>query len=245
MSGVLIYTKEEAQRNGFAVKKFVENLGVSLVDESYQGNADFVINRTNNYKVAECFEQKGIRVFNPSSLSRLANDKQRCYEFMADNGIEIMPINYSGVPVVKKKIDGHGGTEVEMLTAAEDFQKGYVYQKPCDTLGKDLRVWVIGGEIITAILRESKTDFRSNFCLGGSAMPYTLSSDEKQLVKRIIALVKSDYIGIDFVFNNGRLVFNEIEDTVGARMVYDQTDIDILSLYCDYIKEELKNEKNN
>ena len=132
-----------------------------------------------------------------------------------------------------------------MLTAAEDFQKGYVYQKPCDTLGKDLRVWVIGGEIITAILRESKTDFRSNFCLGGSAMPYTLSSDEKQLVKRITALVKSDYIGIDFVFNNGRLVFNEIEDTVGARMVYDQTDIDILSLYCDYIKEELKNEKNN
>lgn len=245
MSGVLIYTKEEAQRNGFAVNKFVENLGVSLVDESYQGNADFVINRTNNYKVAECFEQKGIRVFNPSSLSRLANDKQCCYEFMADNGIEIMPINYSGVPVVKKKIDGHGGTEVEMLTAAEDFQKGYVYQKPCDTLGKDLRVWVIGGEIITAILRESKTDFRSNFCLGGSAMPYTLSSDEKQLVKRITALVKSDYIGIDFVFNNGRLVFNEIEDTVGARMVYDQTDIDILSLYCDYIKEELKNEKNN
>ncbi len=245
MSGVLIYTKEEAQRNGFAVKKFVENLGVGLVDESYQGNADFVINRTNNYKVAECFEQKGIRVFNPSSLSRLANDKQCCYEFMADNGIEIMPINYSGVPVVKKKIDGHGGTEVEMLTAAEDFQKGYVYQKPCDTLGKDLRVWVIGGEIITAILRESKTDFRSNFCLGGSAMPYTLSSDEKQLVKKITALVKSDYIGIDFIFNNGRLVFNEIEDTVGARMVYDQTDIDILSLYCDYIKEELKNEKNN
>ncbi len=245
MSGVLIYTKEEAQRNGFAVNKFVENLGVSLVDESYQGNADFVINRTNNYKVAECFEQKGIRVFNPSSLSRLANDKQCCYEFMADNGIEIMPINYSGVPVVKKKIDGHGGTEVQMLTAAEDFQKGYVYQKPCDTLGKDLRVWVIGGEIITAILRESKTDFRSNFCLGGSAMPYTLSSDEKQLVKKITALVKSDYIGIDFVFNNGRLVFNEIEDTVGARMVYDQTDIDILSLYCDYIKEELKNEKNN
>ncbi len=76
-------------------------------------------------------------------------------------------------------------------------------------------------------------------------MPYTLSGDEKQLVKRINALVKSDYIGIDFVFNNGRLVFNEIEDTVGARMVYDQTDIDILSLYCDYIKEELKNEKNN
>lgn len=245
MSGVLIYTKEEAQRNRFAVDKFKENLGVCLVDESYRGSADFVINRTNDYRIAEYFEQKGIRVFNPSQLSRLANDKQRCYEFMADNGIEIMPINYTGVPVVKKKIDGHGGTEVEMLTEYEKFQKGYVYQKPCDTLGKDLRVWVMGGEIVTAILRESKTDFRSNFCLGGSATPYILSSDEKQLVKKITALVKSDYIGIDFIFNNGRLVFNEIEDTVGARMVYDKTDIDILSLYCDYIKEELNYEKNN
>lgn len=245
MSGVLIYTKEEAQRNRFAVNKFKENLGVNLVDESYKGNADFVINRTNDYKIAAYFEQKGIRVFNPSSLSRLANDKQLCYEFMADNSIEIMPIHYKGVPVVKKKIDGHGGTEVEMLTATEEFQKGYVYQKPCDTLGRDLRVWVIGGEIVTAILRESKTDFRSNFCLGGSAAPYALSADEKQLVKKITALVKSDYIGIDFIFNNGRLVFNEIEDTVGARMVYDQTDIDILSLYCDYIKEELKYEKDN
>lgn len=245
MNGVLIYTKEEAQRNRFAVNKFKENLGVNLVDESYKGNADFVINRTNDYKIAEYFEQKGIRVFNPSSLSRLANDKQLCYEFMEDNGVEIMPIHYEGVPVVKKKIDGHGGTEVEMLTATEEFQKGYVYQKPCDTLGRDLRVWVLGGEIVTAILRESKTDFRSNFCLGGSAVPYTLSSDEKRLVKKITALVKSDYIGIDFIFNDGRLVFNEIEDTVGARMVYDQTDIDILSLYCDYIKEELKNEKNN
>lgn len=243
MNGVLIYTKEEAQRNRFAVNKFKENLGVNLVDENYKGDADFVINRTNDYKIAEYFEQKGIRVFNPSSLSRLANDKQLCYEFMADNGVEIMPIHYEGVPVVKKKIDGHGGTEVEMLTATEEFQKGYVYQKPCDTLGRDLRVWVIGGEIVTAILRESKTDFRSNFCLGGSAVPYTLSSDEKQLVKKITALVKSDYIGIDFIFNDGRLVFNEIEDTVGARMVYDQTDIDILSLYCDYIKEELKSEK--
>lgn len=245
MNGVLIYTKAEAQRNRFAVNKFTENLGVRLVDESYRGNAGFVINRTNDYKIAEYFEQKGIRVFNPSTLSKLANDKQLCYEFMADNGVEIMPINYKGVPVVKKKIDGHGGIEVEMLTESEEFQKGYVYQKPCDTLGKDLRVWVMGGEIVTAILRESKTDFRSNFCLGGSATPYTLSIEEKQLVKKIIALVKSDYIGIDFIFNNGRLVFNEIEDTVGARMVYDQTDMDILSLYCDYIKEELNYEKNN
>ena len=198
-----------------------------------------MINRTNNYIIAQKFEQKGIRVFNPSSLSMLANNKQLCYEFMYKNGIEFLPINYSEIPAVKKPIDGHGGQNVTMINKKEKFEPGFVYQKPCATLGKDLRVWAIGGKIITAILRESDTDFRSNFCLGGKATPYELNHDETALVKKVLSLIKSDYIGIDFLFDNGHLIFNEIEDTVGARMVYDKTDIDIIKLYCNYIKKEV------
>ena len=107
MSGVLIYTKEQAELNRFAVEKFTKNLDVILVDENYRGKADFVINRTNDYKIGRYFEERGIRVYNPSSLSLLANNKQACYEFMAANGIEIMPVNYGGIPAVNKKIDGH------------------------------------------------------------------------------------------------------------------------------------------
>ena len=239
MSGVLVYTDFEAKRNKFAVDIFKKELDIKLVNEGYRGEAEFVINRTNDYKIAEFYENRGVRVFNPSALSKLANDTQKCYEFMSKNDIEIMPINYMGVPVVKKKIDGKGGNEVFMLEKAETFEKSYVYQKPCDTPGRDLRVWVIGKEIITSVLRHNDTDFRSNYCLGGKATLYTLSDDEKKLTKKIIALLKSDYIGIDFIFNNGRLIFNEIEDTVGARMVYDLTDIDIISKYCNYIKREI------
>ena len=239
MSGVLIYTNKEAKRNRFSIEKFIQKLDVKLVDENYRGDADFVINRTNDYKIAEYYESRGIRVFNPPSLSKIANDKQKCYEFIKENGIEIMPINYKGVPAVKKKIDGHGGIDVYMLDKAEPFEDGYVYQKPCDTLGRDVRVWLIGGKIIASILRSSDTDFRSNFCLGGKASEYTLTDDDRALVYKIADLLDYDYIGIDFIFNNGRLVFNEIEDTVGARMIYSLTDIDIISLYCDYIKEEL------
>lgn len=240
MSGILVYSEYEAKRNAFAVEKFRQNLDIKLVFESdvdFSSNPDFVVNRTNHYEIAEGFEQKGIRVFNPSSLTRLANDKQKCYEFMAENGIEIMPINYTGVPVVKKARGGKGGTEVFMLHKAEPFENGFVYQKPASDLGRDLRVWLIGGEIIASVLRQSETDFRSNFCLGGSASVYNLSDEERALVKKISSLVSYDYIGIDFVFNRGKIVFNEIEDTVGARMVYDKTDIDIISKYCKYIKE--------
>lgn len=240
MSGVLIYTKKEAARNAFAVEKYKSFLDITLKNEDYDGEADFVINRTNDCEIAKRFEKRKIRVFNPSELSSLANDKQRCYEFMQKNGVPIMPIDYFGLPAVKKPVDGHGGQGVVMINRQELHEVGFVYQKPCDTLGRDLRIWAIGGKIRSAVLRESKTDFRSNYCLGGSARVYALSKCERELVERVLSLVKSDFIGVDFLFDEGRLVFNELEDTVGARMLYTLTDIDIIKDYCDYIKTQLK-----
>ncbi len=243
MSGILIYSKKEAQRNNFAIEKFKQNLNIEVVfedDVDFTSNPDFVINRTNSGKIAEKFEKKGVKVFNPSSLSYLANDKQSCYEFMSNNGIEIMPINYKKYPLVVKPKNGHGGLGVRLIKSGEIPQDdNLVYQKVASDIGKDLRVWLIGDKIIASILRQSKNDFRSNFCLGGSATVYNLSDEERKLVHKIANLIDYDYIGIDFVFNNGKIVFNEIEDTVGARMVYSVTNIDILKEYCDYIKSQL------
>ena len=239
MKPVLIYTPEEARRNAFAVNKIASALGAKLVTPDFDGEADFVINRTNDYKIAEKFESRGIRVFNSSEFSRIANNKQNCYDFMEKNSIEIMPTRYCEPPFVKKPVDGHGGQGVVMCYDKSLYDEAFVCQKPASDLGRDLRVWVIGGKIITAILRESKDDFRSNYCLGGNAVPYELSESERAHVNRIISLLDGDYYGIDFVFNNGKIIFNEIEDTVGARMVYNKTDIDILGLYCEYIKNTI------
>lgn len=236
MKPILVYSREETERNRFVVDLMKRRLNVELVEPNYTGSAQYVINRSNDFRIAELYESKGIRVFNPSKFSRLANNKQACYDFMQSHGIEIMPTRYSTPPFVKKPLDGHGGNGVAMCYSADEYDEDMVCQKPATDLGKDLRVWVIGGEIITAILRVSKTDFRSNYCLGGEAIPYNLTESESKKVKKIIDLVNGDYYGIDFVFNNSEIVFNELEDTVGARMVYDKTDIDILNLYCDYIE---------
>lgn len=236
MAGILVYPRCEAERNRFVVQKLADLLGVQLVEPSYREKADFVINRSNDYTVAEYYENMGIRVFNPSSLSKLANDKQACYDFMQDNGIEVMPTRYSTPPFVKKPVDGHGGDGVVWCESTDDYDDSMVCQKPASDLGRDVRVWVLGGEIVCAILRSSDTDFRSNFCLGGNAEIYHLSDDEVALVKHIISLLDGDYYGVDFVFDHGRMVFNEIEDTVGARMIYTLTDIDIIAEYAQYIK---------
>ena len=242
MKPVLIYSNSEAKRNAFAVNKICASLGAKLKNPDYDGDALYVINRTNDFRVAERFEKRGIRVFNPSAFSRLANDKQACYDFMEQNGIKIMPTRYNIPPFVKKPKDGHGGEGVEMCFSEEEYDEAFVCQKPASDLGKDLRVWVIGGKIIASILRVSKTDFRSNYCLGGEAVPYTLSAEETEEVKKIISLVNGDYYGVDFVFDGGKIVFNELEDTVGARMVYAKTDIDIIEAFCEYVKAEVSEE---
>lgn len=237
MKPIVIYPKEEAERNAFAVDKLCRGLGAQLVTPDYDGEAAYVVNRTNDYRVAQRFEKRGLRVFNPSAFSRLANDKQACYDDMEQHGIPILPTRYCMPPFVKKLKNGHGGQGVVWCDSVADYDESMVCQQPASDLGKDLRVWVLGGEIVTAVLRVSETDFRSNYCLGGRAVPYVLSEEETALVQKIITLVDGDYYGIDFLFDNGRLVFNELEDTVGARMIYATSDIDILQQYCDYIKK--------
>ncbi|MBQ7203914.1 MAG: ATP-grasp domain-containing protein [Eubacterium sp.] len=238
MKTVLVYSAEEAQRNAFAVKKFKDLLGAELVTPDYRGEADIVINRSNDYKIAEYYESRGTRVFNPCAFTRLANDKQATYDFMQQNGIEIMPTRYRTPPFVKKPLDGHGGKGVIMCQSADEYEENMVCQKPASDLGRDLRVWVLGDEIKAAMLRVSDSDFRSNFCLGGRAERYDLSADETAQIKKIISLVSGDYYGIDFVFNDGKIVFNELEDAVGARMLYEYGEGDILGDYCEYIKRE-------
>ena len=59
MSGVVLYSPEEARRNTFSVTKFHTLLGAALHSPDYDGPADFVINRTNDPAVARRFEACG------------------------------------------------------------------------------------------------------------------------------------------------------------------------------------------
>jgi len=55
----------------------------------------------------------------------------------------------------------------------------------------------------------------------------------------MIDLFEFDMVGIDFILDdNGNLVFNEIEDVVGARMLYQCSDIDIVKEYLSYISKK-------
>ena len=55
------------------------------------------------------------------------------------------------------------------------------------------------------------------------------------MVNKVIDIFDFGFVGIDFMFSDGQMIFNEIEDVVGARMLYHLTDLDVVDIYVAHI----------
>ena len=190
----------------------------------------------------------------------ICNDKAKTYQYVAQLKIPMVETRFCKKnqlklelqqmknEVVVKSVSGHGGTEVflvqnqeydpRMLTIESDF----VIQPLVGNKHQDLRVYVLGKEILACVLRIAKEGFKSNFSLGGNVELYQLSEEQEENVNRITALFDFGLVGIDFIIaDDGTLLFNEIEDVVGARMLYQCTDINLVKKYLSYIKLKQEN----
>lgn len=149
---------------------------------------------------------------------------------------------------VLKAVDGHGGGQVYSVgqererIMREMKEKDFVLQPmiPTGERSRDLRVYVIGKGIIAAVERSSEGDFRANYSRGAEVSLYALNEFQKEIVHRVIKEFEFGMAGIDFILDvDGRMILNEIEDVVGARMLYRcAPQINIVSQYIRYLVEE-------
>ncbi|WP_042146175.1 RimK family alpha-L-glutamate ligase [Paucisalibacillus sp. EB02] len=204
-------------------------------------------------------EQLGMSVFNSSDVSEISNHKARTYYEVAKLGIPMVDtifikrnnITNQGqipYPFVIKEATGRGGKQVYFIENEHQWKAfipqataaDYVIQSAAVKLGKDLRVFVIGKEIVAAVLRESNTDFRANFKLGGLASLYQLSQAEMKIINKIVNHFDFGMVGIDFLIGHqDELLFNEIEDVVGSRTLSTVSNINILEKYVSFIKTKI------
>jgi len=229
---------------------------------------DFVICRAIYPLLTKQLELMGVRVFNNSFVAEICNDKAKSYQYLARTGIDMVDSSFyascqlDGIlsdtkeERVLKAVEGHGGSQVFLIDskstavdrteASRDVRKALsgsnlVLQPKVGTRNQDLRVYVIGKEIVAAVLRTAREDFRSNFSLGGEVSLYELNDAERALVKKIIDQFDFGLVGIDFIIaDDGRLIFNEIEDVVGSRMLYKCSDINIVERYLKFILDKIK-----
>lgn len=252
MKGYIIYDEQSLKKNGFFADKLKKELSLlgaeaEIIVGQPNEKCDFAIMRVYNESINAYLDKNGIPTFNCSRTAAICNDKWKTYLLLSKSGITVAKTQRAEecdlpYPRVVKARHGHGGSEVfwandeaEFVSALSKTDDTVIVQPPVGKRGRDLRVYVIGGEPIVAMLRKSDSDFRSNFSLGGTAERYYLSEAETKLVKKISSLVKLDFGGIDFLLTDGGLLCNEIEDVVGCRMIYTYTDIDIIKKYARHI----------
>ncbi len=265
MKAWLVYEREGANRNQGYIdlhKKHGKELGVSfstiICDEQPlpSTNPDFAIIRAMRPDITKEIEARGIPAFNNYHVSSICNNKARTYEYLHENGIPVIPWISAksednppvieSFPVVIKPCCGHGGKNVMLINSNEEYAEArrkifpdeYVIQPLATQLGRDMRVYILGGRPVAAVLRTSESDFRSNFSLGGAVTPKKLTSEEDALVTSVCKLFDFSLCGIDIMYHEGRPVINEIEDVVGSRMLYATHDIDIVRLHLEHIIEK-------
>lgn len=262
--GALVYDREGAERNGWFIRELTaaaRRAGAVLetvIAESADGlphcDFDFAIVRTRDPQINEYFRSRGVRAFNNTETNATANDKLKTYELCRALDIEVLPTERAdvflsspdfGFPAVVKTRNGHGGRGVFRAEDIGDVRRtatkpnDYIVQPMCSECGVDVRLYVLGGRIVAAAERSSDSDFRSNRSLGGRARIVSPCREMEEAVGRIYSALRCDWIGVDFLPDRNGWVLNEIEDPVGARMLYELTDVDVARLLTEYCLSEI------
>ncbi len=257
----LVYEKAGAERNREYINMHIErgkSRGIEFVpvlcdDGLPEGKPDLAVVRAMRPDISRILEQRGVRCVNSARVSEICNNKARTYEFLHANNIPVIPWvsalpedtppEIEQYPAVIKPCCGHGGANVTLIHNDAEYAQArekiapdeYVIQPLATETGRDMRVYILGGEPVAAVLRSADGDFRSNFSLGGRVEAKALSDAERSLTERVCKLLPFDYCGIDIMYHNGKPVINEIEDVVGSRMLYATHDMDIVAMFVDYL----------
>ncbi len=259
MNGILLYNENDYKNNVTYVAWLIEEAkkrGLSLdllLKEDFLMNGlrnrdiDFIVNRTRSYEISIIFELNNIRVFNNSSISLLGNNKLSAYKYASDKGYPYPKVHTSwghDFKLISKPNDLHGGQGIDLLENV-DLGDGYMrfQQDFMSEIYGDIRFYIINNKVIHGVLRKAKGKIISNFTQGGEIEYYKFSEEEKIYVENFIGDIKVDYAGIDFFLTKDKaLIFNEIEDVVGSRMLSQLGINDTTDLYLDHILKEMGKE---
>ncbi|MGM0590956.1 MAG: RimK/LysX family protein [Halobacteriota archaeon] len=134
--------------------------------------------------------------------------------------------------VYKTAIGTHGGgawkvDTGESLTAKVGSRRAFLQELLGDReRPRDLRVYVVDGEVVGAMFRYAAADdWRTNVALGGAVEDATqqLSERVKGIALRSAGVVGLDYAGVDLIEDDGEWFVLEVNPTAGFTGLYDAT----------------------
>lgn len=151
-------------------------------------------------------------------------------------------------PLVVKECYGSYGEQVylardisELAEIVERIKfKPYIFQQYVEkSAGRDMRVIVIGGKVICGMIRQSKTDFRSNAQLGGTATACDVPDDIASLCERVAKIIGLDYCGIDVLLGDIPQIC-EVNSNAMFSAMEQATNINVARKYAEHIVRTIK-----
>ena len=156
-----------------------------------------------------------------------------------------------GAPLILKILEGTQGVGVVLLDtekAAKSVLDAF-YGMDVNLLvqefieeagGADIRVLIVGGEVVGAMKRQgAEGDFRSNLHQGGSATAHKLTRKEKSTALAAAKAMGLGVCGVDMIPSSRGPLVMEVNSSPGLEGIEKSTQIDIAGKIMDYIDKNV------
>jgi ribosomal protein S6--L-glutamate ligase len=206
-------------------------------------------------------ERKGRRVLNPPLALETCIDKYLACARLEAAGLPVPPtavcqnaeaalaaFSKLGGDVVVKPLFGSEGrgmvrvADVELawrtFRALERLQAVIYLQKFISNPGWDLRVFVVGNRVLTAMRRHARQDWRTNVAQGGRAEPVALTAPEERLALAAASAVGAPLAGVDLLPDaSGGYLILEVNAVPGWRALAPATGVDVASAVIRFVSQ--------
>lgn len=235
-----------------------------------ENRPDFVLFWDKDTELAKRMEKEGVRLFNTASAIEICDNKALTAKALvgkvATPKTVIAPKTFEGVgynsskfienatrvlglPMIIKECYGSFGAQVylaESLAHAKKIvaslgHKDFIMQEfISESRGRDVRVNVVGGQVISAMERYNENDFRSNISNGGKMKSTTITSDIEAVAIKTAEIIGLDFAGVDILFGKDGPIVCEVNSNPHFKSSLECTGVDMSEKIMDYIAECLK-----
>lgn len=167
-----------------------------------------------------------------------------------DSGYYEKVLQVLGLPMIIKEARGSFGMNVYLIETEEQFYEkteslrgvDYLFQEfIASSRGRDIRVNVVGGQVVAAMYRHSETDFRANITNGGIAEIVELTDAQIEISLQAAESVGADFAGVDLLFGkNEEPLICEVNAAAHIRNIYNVTGINVADAMISYILEVIE-----
>ncbi len=196
---------------------------------------DSLVRAKNKLRTLQLLNEKGIQVPKTMVVSRFE------YLDAAIKKIGSFPIIIKtpfgslgkGVAIVETRRALHSA--FDMLLTSPDFNSLLIQEYVAESEGKDIRVFIIDGQIVASMERDSGgRDFRSNLALGGQGKIAKLSKAEKEISLAAADALKLKVAGVDLLRSKTGPVIMEVNCNPGLEGITEVSGLDIPGMIVDY-----------